>query len=1234
MKKLLLVALLLTLTLLLFGEQYTINGNQNEVNVISSGSQETVLEMTLGHFNRESVRINGDVYWALNLKKEGFTMETGMPQLPYISRSLIIPGTALMNVQILESEYTDVVMPIAPSKGNLTRDINPDTVPWTFDNFYQSNGYYPTSLSRLSEPFIIRDYRGITVYMQPFVYYPSTQTLRIYTRIKLSVNNNGIDNVNVMSSAKSSASAWFENIYKSMFLNYEQTKYPVLDEEGRILIITNSMFNTTLQPYLNWKRQKGFTVNVVDITTAGPTATQLKTYIQNQYDLNNNLAFVQIIGDHAQVPSLTSGGGASDPSFALLAGGDNYPDIFVGRFSAQTTTDLETQVTRSIAYERDMQSGNNWLATGMGIASNQGGGSQGDLGESDQVHIENIRTDLMTYGYTTVDQVYEALGATQAMISNGVNAGRGMINYCGHGSNTSWGTTGFSNTQVNQLTNDNKLPFIVSVACVNGNFTNITCFAEAWTRAIDSVTGNPRGALVFYGSSINQSWDPPMRAQDEIVDLMVANQKNTIGGLFFNGSSKMIEVYGADGSNMYKTWHIFGDASLQVRTAEPQPMTAQYNDILFMGLDTFAVQTNPGARVTLSYNSEVYGTAIADASGNANITLSIVPAEPMVLTITITAFDRITHIGTVQVVPNQGPYVQVDNQIITDGNNNLAEPGETIYFDLALINSGNALANNIVATISSNDPFISIADNMNSFGDIPADSIVTSTNGFAINIANNAPDQHIAIIHVVITLDGIVEWEYNVNIILNAPAFTVDSVIINDNSGNSNGRIDAGETFMLTIPVTNSGHSPASDVLFSLLITNNVNYILTPVMNNVALLAVGETVQVMFEITFSSQVPVGTQAQFILMGVSGQYSINYSFSSYISLVMESFDSGDMTGFPWTFAGGDWTLDYSIYYSSTASAKSAAITNSQSTSMYVQMDIPANGTISFWKKVSSEANYDFLKFYINGTLKNSWSGEVNWGQESYPVLAGNNVFKWEYIKDYVQSAGSDCAWIDDINFPSTGGTVGTPEISFNETSIDFGSHLDGDFTPYLFTITNNGDATMIGTLSGNDIFQVKPASEIDYDTTVNYIIPAGLTMNFNVMVFPPSEGTYNTNLVVTSDDPLNPVSNINVTAIVLPVANDDNHTALVTILKGIYPNPFNPETTISFSIKQDSKVSVDIYNLLGQKVKTLVSTDLKAGNHSYKWNGRDDNGRSVGSGIYFCRMNTANYSATSKMVLMK
>ncbi|MCK9558748.1 MAG: T9SS type A sorting domain-containing protein [Candidatus Cloacimonetes bacterium] len=84
----------------------------------------------------------------------------------------------------------------------------------------------------------------------------------------------------------------------------------------------------------------------------------------------------------------------------------------------------------------------------------------------------------------------------------------------------------------------------------------------------------------------------------------------------------------------------------------------------------------------------------------------------------------------------------------------------------------------------------------------------------------------------------------------------------------------------------------------------------------------------------------------------------------------------------------------------------------------------------------------------------------------------------------------------------------------------------------------------------------------------------------------------------------------------------------------YPNPFNPSTTISFSLPQASKVHLDIYNLKGQLVKTLVNTDMEAGIHSVVWNGRDKNNQTVASGVYFYRLSSPDYSQTKRMLLMK
>ena len=297
----------------------------------------------------------------------------------------IIPNTAMIQLETIR-EYVEMVMPIAPSKGNLTRDINPETVPFQFDALYSSDQSWPSANTELSEPFIIRDFRGITVRFIPFSYFPATQTLRIYTKIQVALNNVGTDLTNSLPFTKTAYSAEFAGIYENLFLNFGAAKYPSLAEEGRILVIKHNMFDDSIIPWVEWKRQNGYRVDVVDVTVAGPTAANIKTYIQNQYDLDDGLMFVQIMGDAPQVPTLSSGGGGSDPSYALLAGNDNYPDIYVGRFSAQNVGEMDTQVQKVVGYERDAAVGETWMQKGMGIASNEGGGGQGDNGESDQQH--------------------------------------------------------------------------------------------------------------------------------------------------------------------------------------------------------------------------------------------------------------------------------------------------------------------------------------------------------------------------------------------------------------------------------------------------------------------------------------------------------------------------------------------------------------------------------------------------------------------------------------------------------------------------------------------------------------------------------------------------------------------------------------------------------------------------------------------------------------------------------
>jgi hypothetical protein len=104
-------------------------------------------------------------------------------------------------------------------------------------------------------------------------------------------------------------------------------------------------------------------------------------------------------------------------------------------------------------------------------------------------------------------------------------------------------------------------------------------------------------------------------------------------------------------------------------------------------------------------------------------------------------------------------------------------------------------------------------------------------------------------------------------------------------------------------------------------------------------------------------------------------------------------------------------------------------------------------------------------------------------------------------------------------------------------------------------------------------------------------------------------------------------------VVYNVANDQNLPA-VTKLNKNYPNPFNPQTSISYSLKQAGPVKIEIFNVKGQLVRTLVNTTKKAGKYNAVWFGQNDSGSKVGSGIYFYKMQTTDFTDIERMLLLK
>lgn len=210
---------------------------------------------------------------------------------------------------------------------------------------------------------------------------------------------------------------------------------------------------------------------------------------------------------------------------------------------------------------------------------------------------------------------------------------------------------------------------------------------------------------------------------------------------------------------------------------------------------------------------------------------------------------------------------------------------------------------------------------------------------------------------------------------------------------------------------------------------------------------------------------------------------------------------DVTGFTFTTGGSaNWVVDTTTYYNGGDSAASGAIGNSQNTYLQTTINYTTAKTVKFYWKVSSESGYDYLKFYIDGVLKDQIAGTVDWVQKSYSVTTGSHTLKWSYEKDGSVVSGSDKGWVDKLEIVDGGTTVDPLAEGVDYETLTFTTSGNGAWAlntaTYYYdydsdkspTITHSQSATMQTTISGVTTikFYWKVSSETNYDYLKFYI----------------------------------------------------------------------------------------------------------------------------------------------------
>ncbi len=852
MRKLVIVALTLLFVIgagnsVIAGQLIKLSDATNGIQLMERDQNGLTLKVSVGSLEVSPVNTKAGAFTMLTAQGIDRSGRVGEPSVPIVDQLMAIPLGCDLTAEVLSSDIQEIsladygvynrIMPVQPS---LSKSQNPDDVPFEYNqDVYNRTGYYQISKASAEVAGIMRGLRVGRVSVAPVEYDAAQNKIRVCKEMTVRVSFEHPDWSATNELYTSTYSPAFEPLYQ-MLMNSDASTFGLRDDLTRypmtMVIVSARMFEAQLQPFIAWKVKKGFKVIVGYTDVVGTTNTAIKTYLQGLYNSENpKPSFVLLVGDSPQIPPFAGGAGShvTDMRFVEYTG-DNIPEVYIGRFSAQTTGQLQPQIDKTLEYEQYTMPDPSYLANCTLIAGADAsyaatyGNGQINYGTNLYFNVaHDINSNVWLYPASG--------GSVESAIIATYNSGVGFVNYTAHGSHDGWADPSFGVSDVNALTNNHKYFTAVGNCCLTNTFTESTpCFGEAILQKANG------GSIGYIGGTNSTYWDEDywwgVGGGKAIVAAGPPYDATKIGaydGTFHehgepankhyitNGAMNYCGVLAVEQSTSSKKqyyWEIYslmGDPSLSTYMMVPSTNPVMHLPSMLMTSTTFSVQAAPGSYVALSSGGVLHGAALVGSGGTVDMTLTPFGA-PCAADLVVTGQNLIPYVTTIQVIAPNGPYIVHNAHAINDaaGNNNgQIDFGENILLGMELINVGPDAANDVVATISTTDSYVTISDATENYGTM-AGGMTTKNiaDAFAFTVDPSTPDGHSIKFDVSVVGTGTDTWTSFFTVTTHAPTVAYLSVTVNDVSGNNNGILDPGETAPVTITVQNSGSGQAFNI--------------------------------------------------------------------------------------------------------------------------------------------------------------------------------------------------------------------------------------------------------------------------------------------------------------------------------------------------------------------------------------------------------------------------------------
>ena len=1197
-----------------------------------------------------------------------------------------------------------------------------------------------TKCVTIGKPYWFRDIRGVDLVISPLQASHSEMEIIDRISVKIKLLKEGADPGEARSSQR--INPYFLDIYKHHFLNFSY-RYEDLAEYGSMAVICPvtsydtqvQRFRGLIQPWVDWKNQMGIPSTVYNVTQIGTTYEDIRAFIQDLYDNDPHLTFVQLVGDFAQVPcnvtTIMGNTGGMDAFYSLLHGDDGYPDVFVGRFSAETAAELYTQIKRSLEYANATTSGN-WLSRAAGVCSSNPP-IPGDDDEHNWEHLDSLRVQLLDFGYSQVERIYGNEGADTQDLVDCLNSGISLLNYCGEGYPDHWVEPEFGILESEALSNTDMLPFIHAVSCWTGQFYDGTCLAEALMRSRDASAEEARGAIAIYTAAPEQGVAPPMEAQDHTVELLVNGTKQTIGGLCYNGAASMIDLYGEGGVYNFLAWNLFGDASLSLRTKPAQTIAA----ILPVELPPYYANLDidagaPDILVSLSKDKLCVVSGFSGPDGMAHLVMQPYPVPGDRYTLTLSGVDRIP----VQRVLNcyqYGTHAVLDLELLPG--EQFLEPEIEILKTLKITNRGDIASGNLSVRLQP-DPLenhIYQYDGVSQIASLqPGESVQIQ---LSYKVHKGTPDLTTVNYSFRIDQTGV---SLPCSDVIHAPTIALEDVYRSPQIN----WINPGGALDFVYKLRNEGSAGLRD-LQAQLSTDDSELIVTQQDERTLNIAPGCSDSLVVSAMVSCACPI-YQTLSATLNLEADNAIGEFWHQWKvtdpAHTVESFESGDLQTFPWVYQSEHWDMSNH----SLDGTKSLVSEASAADSIWLALGFHSNqtGELSFrYDLYRPAACLDGWTFWIDDNQVNELENSNWWNIKRFSLSEGDHTLQWVGRKDPSMDVFASSFCLDLIEFPE--GTLfdnsrletdvlqvhitlspgeirdipvilrsldgkdiayaavlkraevskraGTPYLECNKTTFQAGSEelclfslynsdpvmqikalsitlpervlalqassfiMSGQtslpFTGSLGSYSSLDWSSEIGSLADSLRTAVRLALDASLeDLALPYRIETVDGRTFEDCINLERSDDQDECLVLSSDEGM--VGDLETRAIILR-ANQNllgpepasyyldiyyNGSHLNRVPVGIsydsnppgfydeprlslYPNPCRHGSTFAYGIPAPGKVQLVIYNLRGQRVRTVVNGNLEKGYYRSFWDAKDDQGQRVGSGVYYCRLST-------------